>query len=171
MLLFVCFVVVCFWFFFNFLCLNTQTCILKEKKCLLLPQRASLYWSTISAFRNVFLIMKLVAKYISHRCYFFFQVPYILQIHVQSKIHPYKNKQTNKQKNKQPESELTKAYLVFASLMIALDSSIGQSSVWHVVAGSNKLPSSLKGIVSSTVIFLQQPYDGGEKKEEKALNL
>lgn len=62
-----------------------------------------------------------------------------------------------------------KTYLVFANLIIALDSNIGQSSFWQVVAGNNKFSSSLKGIVSSTMIFLQHPYDrgtGGKQKEE-----
>lgn len=54
--------------------------------------------------------------------------------------------------------------------MIALASNIGQSSFWQVVAGNNKFSSSLKGIVSSTMIFLQHPCDkgrGGKQKGKK----
>lgn len=51
--------------------------------------------------------------------------------------------------------------------MIALDSNIGQSSFSQAVAGNNKFSSSLKGIVSSTMIFLQHPCNKGRGEEER----
>lgn len=63
-----------------------------------------------------------------------------------------------------------KTYLVFANLMIPLDSNIGQSSFWQAVAGNNKFSSSLNGIVSSTMIFLQHPCDRGREKSRKKKN-
>lgn len=48
-------------------------------------------------------------------------------------------------------------YFVFATLMRALANNIGHSSDWQVEAGRSSLFSSLNGMESSIVIFLQQP--------------
>lgn len=58
------------------------------------------------------------------------------------------------------------AYSVFDSLMMALDNISGQSSISQVVAGSNMQLSSVKGILSSTIIFRQLPYRREKKEKE-----
>lgn len=52
----------------------------------------------------------------------------------------------------------TVTYIVQAILIRALANSIGQISDWQVEAGRRRLFSSSNGMLSSTVIFLQEPW-------------
>lgn len=55
--------------------------------------------------------------------------------------------------------ECTVTHFVLATLMRALANNIGHSSDWQVEAGRSRLFPSSNGMESSTVIFLQQPWE------------